>query len=530
MLNRDTLIQENRDLGLTVALYDAMHSAGIDIPLALERIRRANRGDFDSIPPIRAKNLPQADDSRLFDPDNYTLTVSLEEARQRISSFNLPFSPDLETMGTVSRDRASISLQSEALGRIGLLLAPITAFGALNGGSASSYLDRTRIAEAYPALLNIYADILPQCEALCMGQPKGCTPAYWNPDGTAGFEFMALKSRALLIRKAIWAEATGIRDNIPLYPMFEMTSHLTHDQLRSVYRSYPDSELLAALCEETGWDPASILSAQQPLLAAMSVEKPYTIFDQAWGKKDCPLPMPGGHGHSFYVLRDIYRNLYDAGIRFVCMGNIDNSGLLVNDRALAVLALTGKQGCFEFSLKTEADIKGGILVEDENGRLNCGDISLAISPEEVAEYELKNTPILFNAAGGLFNLEWLVHNLERIIRDLPARLTVQEKDRGCYTQSEQVTWEVLGMMDDKLICKVNKYQRFIAAKMVVEMLMASRMQPRRITSPLFPDHLKKVASNLQQGLATLLAGPYGLKLTEGRWTPLTPKEIRDRIL
>ena len=530
MPNRENLIKRNSDLGLTPQLYNAMEEAGINIPLSLEWIRRANNGDFDRVPPIKAKKLPTTDDPRIFDPSTASLTLPLELAKERLNSFDLPHSPKPEDIPGVTRDGGFITLPPQALDHIGLLLAPVTAFGSLNGGSASSYLDRTRIKKAYPELLEIYKDILPECERISSGSPKGSTPAFWNPDGSPGYDFLALKARALLIRRLRWKKTTGIRENLPLYPMFEMTSHLTHTRLREAYKNYADSELLSPLCRETGWNPESILSAQQPLLAAMSPDKPYTIFNRAWARENSPLAMPGGHGHSFYVLRNIYRQMYSRGIRFAYLGNIDNSGLLVNDRALAWLALSGKQGCFDFSYKTEADVKGGILVEDENGRLNCGDIGLAISREEVAACERRNTPILFNTASGLFSLEWLIGSLDRIIRDLPTRLTRQEKDRGCYTQAEQVTWEVLGMMDDKLICMVNKYERFIAAKMVTEMLIASRIEPDRTAYPSFPATLKKIANNLQSGLTALLSGPYGLVPENGRWRPLSPDELKQTIL
>ena len=525
----NTIVQENKDIGLTTELYRAMDKVGIDIPLSIERIRRANAGNFDNVSPIKAKKLPDSSDTRIFNPSNYTITLPFEIAQRRIDDLHLPTTLNLKDIGIYNDKNGSISFNPIALEKLGLYMAPVTAFGYLNGGSASSYLDRKRIRKAYPELLTVYKDLLPQCDTLCADKPKGCTPAYWNPDGTPGYSFLALKIRALLIRHLKWKKLTGIHDSTTLYPIFEMTSHLTDSHLKSAYSEYANTELLSGLCKSTGWNHTSILSAKQPLLAAMSPEKPYTIFSRTNGKINSPLAMPGGHGHSFYVLKNIYKQMYDSGIRFAYLGNIDNSGFLINDRSLAVMALTGKQGCFDFSKKTEADIKGGILLEDQNGRLNCGDIGLAISEKRIQEYEQKNTPILFNTASGLFNLEWLINNLDRIISDLPTRLTVQDKDRGKYTQAEQITWEVLGMMDDKLICMVDKYERFIASKMIVEMLMASQLKPDRTSSPTFPEELRNVAANLSNGLAKLLSHPYGLSLNNGRWEPLTIHQMMETI-
>ena len=51
------------------------------------------------------------------------------------------------------------------------------------------------------------------------------------------------------------------------------------------------------------------------------------------------------------------------------------------------MALSGREAGFEFSFKTPVDIKGGILIRDTRGRLNCGDIGPAISKEQVARAE-----------------------------------------------------------------------------------------------------------------------------------------------
>lgn len=516
----DSLIRDNADLGLTPRLLGALEGAGIDVPLSLANIRRANRGEYDN-PPLLARTLPQPDGKRIIDTRTFTLTLPLDEARARLAAIPLPVSLTPEAYGSVSGELVTFS--PAALQELGFLLAPAVAFGSLNGGSASSYLDRTRIRNAYAPLLDIYADLLPECDRVCQGRPKGCTPAFFHPDGTAGFDFMALKVRALLIRSLKWRKKTGIPDPPPLYPVFEMTSHLTHDALRRTYEGYGESALLGELVRECGWTPDDIRSAQQPLLAAMTHDRPFRIFDRAGGLEGVPLAMPGGHGHSFYVLREIYRDLYASGVRFAYLGNIDNSGFLVDDRAVAILALTGKQGIFDFSRRTEADVKGGILIEDMAGRLNCGDLGLAITEEEVAVAQAAGAPVLFNTAGGLFNLEWLIANLDRVIRELPTRLIRQEKDRGRYTHTEQVTWEILGMMDNKLVSAVDKYERFIAAKMVVEMLLASPLGEARLGC--LPATLAPVAAKLQAGLARLLAGPYGLVPENGRYRPRTVPEL-----
>src|SRR5690606_31472659 len=118
--------------------------------------------------------------------------------------------------------------------------------------------------------------------------------------------------------------------------------------------------------------------------------------------------------------------------------------------------------------KTAADVKGGIAIIDQFNKLNCGDIGVAVSKEEVAKAEAEGKTILFNTATGLFDLKYLLSVLERVIEKLPMRISTQDKDAGVYQQMEQVTWEVIGMIEDPLLLAVDKYDRFIAAKMLVE--------------------------------------------------------------
>ena len=92
------------------------------------------------------------------------------------------------------------------------------------------------------------------------------------------------------------------------------------------------------------------------------------------------------------------------------------------------MALSGKQAAFEFSFKTPVDIKGGILIRDTGGHLNCGDIGPAISKEQLAGAEAQGKPILFNCATGLFSLAHLARELPNIIRNLPTRFSDQDKD------------------------------------------------------------------------------------------------------
>src|SRR5690606_26464120 len=97
------------------------------------------------------------------------------------------------------------------------------------------------------------------------------------------------------------------------------------------------------------------------------------------------------------------------------------------------------------------------------------------------------------------------------------------RDIGRYAQVEQVTWEVLGLVDRPVIFAVEKSQRFLAAQLLVESFLTSG---RHLDSAVFsqPEHepLRHLAVALHAGLQRLLAGPYRLQLEGGRWVPLSP--------
>jgi hypothetical protein len=317
----------------------------------------------------------------------------------------------------------------------------------------------------------------------------------------------------------------------PLSPLFQMSSDTTHDALADAYAVYPDDPLLSSLISATGSNPTGVLDAVQPLICAFTHSSeglPKRVFTHAHGNAGETLPMPGGHGQCFAVLAEIFRSLLKSGKRFVTIGNVDNLGYLVDPCEVAVLALSGKQAGFDFSFRTPVDVKGGILVRDQHGRLNCADIGPAISKDDVARAESAGKPILFNTAAGIFDLDYLVENLDRIVTDLPVRFSDQDKDAGRYSQAEQVTWEVLGMLDDFVVFSVEKWRRFLAAKLLLETLMTSGVHlddPRYPTSDDPVHDLRSTARHLNRGLSALLAGPYGMKETGGAWAPVPTETI-----
>lgn len=519
-----------------------MESKNIDIELSLEIIARFNRGEFDHFEPVRVDEIPTVDGSTVVDfTGDVSFTVNAGHARSRLESVVPSAIVDVlgDEIGESSGDR--LTFDRAALEQLGLAMMPRVAYGVLNGGSATSYADGKKNRAFSEKLLSLLQEQFEEIADVSRGRAKGLTPAFIQPDESLGPSFLQLKMRALLAlamrsRRVLERMAPEGMGSLPapLLPFFEMTSIHTDEELRTSYMEYRSDEILADLIALTGLDPTDPARAVQPMISAYTHSRygrPKHIFTNAYGRADETLPLPGGHGQSFHVLADVYRSLRAQGKRFVYLGNVDNLGYLPDPVEVAYLALTGKQAGFDFAYKTPVDVKGGILVRDQHGHLSCADIGPAISRNEVDEAESAGKSILFNAATGLFDLDFLVPNLDRISRDLPTRFTDQSKDAGDYSQAEQVTWEVIGMLDDFLVFSVSKWDRLLAAKLLSETLMTSGIgldDPDYPTSDEPEKDLRSSARKLKAGLERKLENEYGMEIRDGVWQPVPAAELKAR--
>ena len=499
----------------------------IDRQLTLSILDRFNRGDFAGIEPVRVSSIPDIDGKQVVDLSaSPAYSVPVKQAEERLTEL-LP-SDNFKEYGTIRGARMHFS--SQDLRRLGLRLLPCTAYGILNGGSASSYVDEKKNLAFSEKLYHISGDAFSAAAELSRGRSKGSSPAFIHPDGTPGPSFLELKVRSLLIQSLQYRHLFGKpkqQDNsLGMLPVFQMTSDYTSVDAAAAFEGCRHNPLTAGLGSELHPCIISPLTARQPLIAAYthsSEGSPKQLFTSAWGTPDSLLPLPGGHGQNFAVLADIYRRLYKGGKRFAYLGNIDNLGNTVNPPALAILALSGSQGAFEFSYKTAVDIKGGILVRDQRNRLNAADIGPAISKEELQRAEEGGGPVLFNCATGIFDLKYFAENIDTIAEKLPTRFSDQNKDAGTYSQAEQITWEVIGMLDKPLILAVHKYERFLASKLLLENLMTSGIH---LDHPAYPSSLKQLSMSLHSGLKNLLAGPYGMRLRGKKWVPVQAEELK----
>ncbi|MFA5853030.1 MAG: UTP--glucose-1-phosphate uridylyltransferase [Spirochaetales bacterium] len=516
-------------LDISPALKRDMESKGIDVALSKAILDDYNAGFYDAIPPIRAAGVPLIDGSTVVDlrssnrPNATIFSFDAAKAIENLAAFGIVLPAGVKAAGETKGNQ--VAFTSSMLLNIGMEILSFTAFGVLNGGSATSYADgKKNLAlgkDVFDAVSSSFAILAPLCKDL----PKGITPAYINPDGSPGASFLELKMRArlLLAEKAALSrqkatERRGIyQKKSEFLPLFQMTSGSTDAFLRRYYEDIVSSPLLRTLAADMDMDAAPWRTGVQPMISAYSHSsegRPKHIFDAAYGKKDSCLPLPGGHGQCFRVLSSVFTTLHDEGIRYACLGNVDNLAYTPDPIELAIMAISGQPAAFDFAIRTPMDVKGGILVEDARGRRTIADIGPAIAFDEVIELERKGFSILFNCASGIFDLDYLVPKIEEIARQLPVRFSDQDKDSGKYSQAEQVAWEISSLLPSFIAFAVEKKERFLAAKLLIDTLLTSGVGA---ASPSIPADVRETAKTLHGGLESALRHLYGLELSGNRW-------------
>lgn len=499
-------------VALSPALKADMESKGVDVALTLSLLESINSGAFDGYEAVRAAGVPAVDGTSIV-PLGGSAEFSLGRAaaEERLGALGCELPRELASAG------GKIAFRRDQLADLGRRLYGKTAWGVLNGGSATSYADGKKNRSLGQGVFETIREGFELLAPLCEGRPKGLSPAYINPDGSPGESFLVLKMRAALLEAKRCAARLGALER-PALPFFQMTSDVTAPALAEAYSDFARHPWLERLIRQTGTDTTKPRSANQPLIAAFTHSGeglPRRVFDRAYGKRDSAIALPGGHGQGFRFMAGIYRDLLACGYRYAWIGNVDNAAYTPDPVELAVMALSGAEAAFEFSYRTPVDVKGGVLVVDGQGRRTVADIGQAISFAEVRRLESEGRKVLFNCATGLFDLERLVPRLDEIAERLPVRLSDQEKDAGSYSQAEQSTWEVVGLIDEPLGFAVEKRERFIAAKLLAETVLASGAVGG---GEGLPEDIASTAREMSSGLADVLRGRCGLVLKDGRWT------------
>ncbi|MCK7480370.1 MAG: hypothetical protein M0C28_26305 [Candidatus Moduliflexus flocculans] len=122
-----------------------------------------------------------------------------------------------------------------------------TAWGVLNGGSATSYADRQEERFAGTRRLRGRRGRASSSSApLCEGRPKGVTPAYINPDGSPGESFLVLKMRAAPAARRPPCRTLRQSRMRPVLPFFQMTSDYTDAELSVAYAGLREPSVAGA--------------------------------------------------------------------------------------------------------------------------------------------------------------------------------------------------------------------------------------------------------------------------------------------
>ncbi len=438
-------------------LRDALIAEGIDVDLSFSLLNRIN-----NTPPQQTKFTPVSTHQ-----DIICLTEGITASKEQCDNLITAF-PDLQCLSYL-HTTDEVYLNKKELEEIGGLLFPYYSYGMLNGGSASSYADATKNAAYSSELFTLYKDQFEHHAPSLRDLPKSLAPALYLPSGPAP-PFLAFKFR--MIRTAFerytsLAQQYGLHPTNHKAPVFQMLSTKNSAAIRNAQPGMLQDDF----CASSLWQ-ADILDAEQSLIATITQgdsAHPRTIFQDAFGSPGRPYGLPGGHGQNFHVLKDVYTSLYTQGIRFISIGNIDNLGYTIDPKTLAYLALSQAASLYEFSPRTELDKKGGILVANEAGELSCADLGVAIDPSCIASTD----QVYFNCATGWFNLEFLLGQLDTIIANLPIRVSNQHKDAGKYAQIELVTWEAMPHTKPLKVLQVEKKERLLSAKMLLETFILS---------------------------------------------------------
>ncbi|EEF81962.1 UTP--glucose-1-phosphate uridylyltransferase [Borreliella valaisiana] len=480
--------------------------------MILEKLNSGEIGinNFESI-----KYFPYDNHENIFNISDKILRFKLKKGlvENNLKKYFYDFSKFLH-----SEEGDCYIFSSYDLENLGLILFPYLSFGILNGGSATSYFDLAKNKGVNEDLYIRYESKILEFKEKFGEFPKGITPAYINKDGSFGFSFLALKIRHLLMVAKRYESFYGKRVKPSI---FQMTSCKTDEFISKFLDDLFVDDLIKSV-NFCNFKKEDIFTAVQPLVYCYEKlnSSNYQYFTIKNNKNDNSiLALPAGHGQNFKILKDIYLQLYESGKRFIYIGNVDNMGFTINFKALAVMALTDCSSGFEFSFKSNTDFKGGVLAVNSENRLTCVDIGGGISLEIIQEFENKGNKLLFNCATGLFNLEYLIKNIDEIIEKMPIRIIEQDKEVGKYISVEQITWEVLKLMKNPLILTVDRSKRFLPAKLFIDMLLNSNYLEDG-----YEYYCEKRVDNyyatkdLDCSLSALLLKDYGLLRGCYRWT------------
>lgn len=203
-------------------------------------------------------------------------------------------------------------------------------------------------------------------------------------------------------------EEISIRTQINV-PLLLMNSFHTHQDTLKILEGRATS--LEITCFQQNHYLRFDRATDQPL-------DPELVGDDAW--------YPPGHGDIYSCLRDqgLMDELLSRGKEILFVSNSDNLGAVVDAKIAHTMLEQDIPLIMEVTPKTAADVKGGTLYEDEEGRLHL--LELAQVPEEhVEEFCSSGKFSAFNTNNIWIHLRHLKRRLEQGLMEL--NLIVNQK-------------------------------------------------------------------------------------------------------
>lgn len=512
-----------------------LEAANIDYRLTLELLRNLKQQRTMSQQSTRLE-IPEVDNRQIIDCRGAVrIQTNHDRSIARLSKY-IPYSelqsniiPRLQQHTTDNM----IQWDRKLLTEVGEALYSVCAYGMLNGGSATSYIDPIHNRRMNSSLFEEWKPIFENAREQYAHLPKALCPALYHSNGTAGATFMELRVRHLL-----HASAKAHREGGAGIKLFQMTSQSNHNTIvqatEDAFASccHGESRRVAqALYRDTSRNGGEVLCASQPLIATfahhgeteLSLKATPSLFRTPQtgtvaarantSPPSTPYGLPGGHGQSLYVLRPMLQKLFADGVRFVFIGNIDNLGYTMNPISLAYLVLHDGEALFEAVPRSAVDVKGGVLARRTvDGKLCNAELgSEGIDMETIARSERDDKLVLFNCAIGLFDLERLLLKLDDYLSRLPVHCLHKKTARGEYWQLEQITWDIIGLIDTPHILVSNKAERFLAAKLIFETFLLSGLPMKTAVD------LPEIAPQLHSAMKQVMANDYGVEYRAGEW-------------
>ncbi len=203
-------------------------------------------------------------------------------------------------------------------------------------------------------------------------------------------------------------------------------------------------------------EPWSFLQAQVPKVTdeglPVEVEPEY-----AW--------CPPGHGDIYASLLDtgLCRTLWDRGVRYLFVSNIDNLGATLDSRPLGLLKSSGAPFLMETTRRRPEDRKGGHLALDSRGHLILREVAQC-PPEDLPHFQDTERHQYFNTNNIWITLEALEESwtdLPLIVNRKPAR--PHDPSSPEALQLESAMGAVIGQLQGALAVEVDR-DRFLPVK------------------------------------------------------------------